>query len=384
VIRILCIGDVHLREGEHLDDVEAALAFSCQLANERDVHGVLLAGDLFEGKSSPAERRVLGDALFELATDARHATRPVVVVKGNHDQPGDLAVYDPYPGVTVCEQPRVVRLQHPRSLVPVDVLAVPWPERAYLAAAGHTGEAGERAGSAALTAMLRGMVATRLEPHRPLIVLGHLQVLGAQSSSAQPLIGKAIEAVAGDLADLGAAAVVLGHVHKPQQIQPGIEYVGSLTCHDFGEQDENKRVVLLTVHEDGSAEWESIPVPCRRWVTVEAEAWEAGVVERSDGRDLAFSGGTLGFSGANVRYRYRCDEADAALFDHVEIERRFAAAHTLKIVPEITRAQRVRAAEVAAARTPEAKLREWGRVTETEIPDTLIDKLHELQEVEHG
>jgi len=106
------------------------------------------------------------------------------------------------------------------------------------------------------------------------VVLAHLQVLGAISSSAQPLVGRAIEATLGDLQDLGAAAIVLGHVHKPQQLAPGIEYIGSLTVHDFGEEDEEKRIGILSIEDDGAASWEWVPVPCRRWTTIEAKVEE--------------------------------------------------------------------------------------------------------------
>lgn len=261
--RFLLIGDCHLREGEQLDDIGRCLDFAGEIVDQRQVDAVLFPGDLFEGKSTPHERLILAKALIRLA-GAGALVRSVILTKGNHDQPGDLSVFSGYGGVHVLEQPALVKLGG------VDILCIPWPERAFLAANGYAGEAGDQAGSAALTAMLRGMVATREDPTKPLIILAHLQVLGAVSSSAQPLIGKAIEAVLGDLQDLGAAAIVLGHVHKPQQLAPGIEYVGGLTCHDFGEEDEEKRIGVITIEDDGSAAWEWIPTPCRRWVTIEA------------------------------------------------------------------------------------------------------------------
>ena len=89
--------------------------------------------------------------------------------------------------------------------------------------------------------------------------------------------------------------------------------------------------------------------------------------------------------GANIRYRYSAPEAFANLFDHAEITRRFATAHTLKIVPEVTRTQRVRAADVAAAKTPTDKLAAWGQATGQEITPALVEKLHMLEsEVSNG
>lgn len=84
-------------------------------------------------------------------------------------------------------------------------------------------------------------------------------------------------------------------------------------------------------------------------------------------------------NGACVRYRYTCTESDQHLFDHTALGRRFAAAHTLKIVPQVTRAERVRAAEVAAARTVEEKLHAWGAATGTEITPAHLEKLSQLE-----
>ena len=382
--RLLLIGDIHLRAGEQLDDVADCLTFAGEVARERQADAVLFAGDVFEGRTSPAERLAFAAGLAGFQV-------PVVISKGNHDQAGDLMVFDGYPDVRVFEAPGIVRIESAfvRSRgSAVDILCVPWPERAYLAALGHTGEAGDQAGSAALAAMLRGMVADR-KPGIPFIILGHLSVLGAITSSAQPLVGKGIEAVLGDLQDLGAAFVALGHVHKPQELAPGIEYIGSITVHDFGEETEAKRIGILDVEDDGTASVEWVPVPCRRWVTIEASVHElvaagggmpaaCSVIEsvgREDG--IGFSGDDL--AGYNVRYRYSCTEDEVHLFDHDAIRRRFASAHTLKIVPEIERTQRVRAAEVAAARTVEEKLCAWGAATGVEITAAHIEKLHQLE-----
>ena len=364
----LLIGDVHLRTDENTNDTVGALEFAEKLAVDRRVDAVLFAGDIYEKASTPHER-----AMFAVLLDLLPV--PIYGVRGNHDAHEDLDLFNHIPGNTWAEIPAIVAAGR------VDLLLVPWPDRSYLASNGHTGEAGDRAGSAALAAMLRGMVATRQSPDRPLVVLAHLQVLGAISSSAQPLIGKAIEATLGDLQDLGAAAVVLGHVHKPQQLAPGIEYIGSLTCHDFGEEGEQKRVGVFTVEDDGSASVEWVPVPCRRWVTIEARP-----VMSANGGDCSYQyiGETPHLepdeaAGLNLRYRYICTEEQQHLFDHAEIERRFAGAHTLKIVPQVERAERVRAAEVAAARSPEEKLAAWGVATGTDITEAHVGKLHELE-----
>jgi len=376
-VRFLLIGDVHLREGAQLDDVEQALRAAADVADEYEVSAVLMAGDLFEGKSTPAERLVLGEALRRLTGEDRDLGRPVVIVKGNHDQPHDLEVFRGYDCVFVHERVGVVGISG------VDVICLPWPERAFLAAYGRTGEAADVAGGAAVVDVLRAQRAM-LDPRRPFVVLAHLQVNGAVTSSAQPLIGGAIEVALGELQDLGAAAVVLGHVHRPQELAPNVHYVGSLTCHDHGEEGETKRVGLLTIGDDGAAAWEWLPVPCRRWVTIEAEVVGDGHDEPHVQEDS--SDGSYDFANACVRYRYTCDESEQHLFDEPAIRRRFAAAHTLKVESEINRAtaSRAGAAEVAAARSVADKLRAYGEAAGVEITPAMLEKLHTMEsEVAH-
>jgi exonuclease SbcD len=363
-MKALLVGDCHIKDNEHLDDVQRCLLFAVDVARSRGVDVVLFGGDLFDAKSSPAERIVLRDVLLSFEI-------PVVMVRGNHEPLGDLAVFSGYPDVTVAERPEILEVGN------CDVLCLPWPEKAHLGALGLTGEAGDQAGGRALGAMLAGMNATRRDPSRPLVVVGHISVGGAVSSSGQPLIGRGLEATLGDLTDLGAAFVALSHIHKPQELAPDVEYVGSIRCVDFGEQDETKRVGLLEVGDGGLASVEWVRTPCRRWQTI--RAWvEAGIVVEDD-PEFCGQVDPDNYAYANLRYSYQCDESEQHLFDHAAIERRFAAAHTLKIVPQVTRAERVRAAEVAVAAATADQLRAWGAATGTEVTTNHIDKLQQLE-----
>lgn len=104
------------------------------------------------------------------------------------------------------------------------------------------------------------------------------------------------------------------------------------------------------------------------------------IVETVNGVPVGPEGLAALVAGSVLRYRYKATESEAHLFDHAEIRRRFAAAHSLTIVPEITHAERVRSAAVAEARDPEAKLRAWGEATGTTISDSTVARLREIQE----
>ena len=73
----------------------------------------------------------------------------------------------------------------------------------------------------------------------PIVVLGHWDVVGAEMSASKSLFGVKRETL--DKADL----VLLGHIHKPQQLGKSTYYVGSPFQQDYGEAGEEKRVGLL-------------------------------------------------------------------------------------------------------------------------------------------
>jgi hypothetical protein len=359
--KLLHVGDIHVKSGPNFDDTEQALNQVSQLAREREVDLVLIPGDVFDAASGPQERELFGRFLTSLDC-------PAVVCRGNHDKPGDLLVYQGYSGVQVCEKP---------DLIPFgwgDLMVLPWPERAFLAARGYTGEGGLQAAQAALGDLIRTMAATRPQPEKPLVIMGHISVCGALSSSGQPLVGREIQVVSADLDETGAAIICLNHIHKPQLVGEAGHYAGSLTVQDFGEEDEKKGVVLIEIAEDGHAIRDVLPIRCRRWLTVVGYVSDDGAA-----MDNVPFGRHEDLLGANVRYQYACTEEQSGLFDHAAIERRFSSAHSLKIVPNVSRAQRVRAAEVAGARTAEEKLRAWGQATGTEITEGTVTKLHQLE-----
>lgn len=401
--KFLMVGDIHLREGANLDDTVNALGFAAVLADARDVDAVLIAGDVFEGKSTAVERAIFGHALNTLSAHPSGTRREVLIVKGNHDQAQDLEVFAGYPGVRVFERPELVTIlkRQGDDVEGVDVYCVPWPDKAFLAAgeasAALAGEALEQAGGAALGSMLRFIKDSResaIKGHAdPLVVLAHLQVSGAITSSAQPLVGRAIEVTTGDLQAAGAVFTALGHVHKPQELAPGVAYIGGLTCHDFGEEAEEKRLGVLTVYPSTDAnvqtkyilEW--VPVPCRKWLTIDAVVIDgAGVVEHVAGEsETAGWSGNIeqcipgAIAGANVRYKYRCTEAEEHLFDHARIRLRFAMANSLKVEPDVTREARVRCADVSAATTNRGKLEAWAHAVDVEVTPGMLEKLAELE-----
>ena len=84
-MRFLHTGDWHvgktLRGRSRADEHRAALAEIADIADDRQVDAVLVAGDLFDTAApGPESEEIVYDSLLRLARD-----RTVVTIAGNHD-----------------------------------------------------------------------------------------------------------------------------------------------------------------------------------------------------------------------------------------------------------------------------------------------------------
>lgn len=351
---VLALGDSHFDHESRWDEclrVHDAIAEDV----ERDPPDVVIhTGDVFERETTPEERRAVADWLRRVAECA-----PVVLVRGNHDPLGDLALFTKlrtkHP-IHVFERPGVVKIGD------LGIACLPWPERAELlcalgARAGS--EEQKRAGTEALRAIL-------LDLRRELADLGadatvlaaHAMVRAATTSAGQPLVGLHFELGAEDLAFVESDLVLLGHVHKAQQWAAGgidVVYTGSPRRTEYGETEE-KGYLRAFLRAEGPTTWRRVPTPCAQMVLVEAD-WEPTYKTFEVGTKMpAVDDAT----GAEIRFRYSVDAADkaAAKAAAAELKASWLAqgAADVQIEPVLRTNVRARAPEIAAAKTLEDKL----------------------------
>lgn len=313
-------------------------------------------GDLYERASTPEER----EAVAAWATRIANVC-PLIITRGNHDKELDVLLL------------RRIRAKHPilveercgvHVVGGVAVGAIAWPSRANLAAmlgrdvSLDTREDIERE---ALRDVLRG-VGHQLDTHadKPRIGLGHFMCDGAETSTGQPLIGHALSVGLSDLALLNADAVIMAHIHKPQDWQTRLAdgrtmpviYTGSPFRTAYGESEE-KSVTVLDFDGPRLAHWERVATPCQPMVLLESE-W-------TDGFDAPIELIDAERTGADVRFRY------TAAVEHKEVARAAAneirkelldlgaARVTLEAVTRQTK--RARTPEITSAKTLPEKLR---------------------------
>jgi exonuclease SbcD len=115
-MRILHTADWHLGKRldyySRLDEQKAVLGEICQIAEEKDVDLIIIAGDLFDTYNPPNEAtELLYKTLKKLATNGKV---PVIALAGNHDSPDRVNVAD-----VLARENGIIFIGHPTDKVPL-------------------------------------------------------------------------------------------------------------------------------------------------------------------------------------------------------------------------------------------------------------------------
>ena len=278
-MRFLHTADWHvgkpLRGRSRMEEYAAALEEVGRLAVEARVDAVLVAGDIFDSPAPPPEaEKLVYDFLARLLPEGLAA----VVIAGNHDHPkklGALAslleglrihvrseVRPPGQGGVVSvpsrdgsEEARVAVLPFVPERKVVDACTVMDPEHTWF------DDYSERL-EQILAALVAGLDASTVN-----LAIGHLFVTGSLFGTGERRLHL------GDVYGLNPQQlppslqyVGLGHLHRPQEVMAPSKtlYSGSLIELDFGEKEQEKRVVIVDASPGKPASVESVPLSAGR------------------------------------------------------------------------------------------------------------------------
>lgn len=278
MLRILHTADWHLghslhrvgREAEHA----AFLAWLLDLLEERPVHALVVAGDVFD-TANPAASAQAAWYGFLGQLRRRHPQVEVVVVGGNHD--GAARLDAPHPLLAPFGVHVVGGL--PRGAEGVDLDRLLCPIRV----------GGEVAGVVAAVPFLRTMDLPRVEAGDklvagvaavygevldaarerwsggPLIATGHCYMVGGRLSehSERKILGGHQHALPVDMFPAGIGYVALGHLHLAQEVggRREVRYSGSPIPLSMAEAGYPHQVLLVTLDGRGLVEVEGVRVP---------------------------------------------------------------------------------------------------------------------------
>jgi exonuclease SbcD len=284
-VRFLHTADWHvgkpLRGRSRMEEYARALEHVAQVAKDHKVDAVLMGGDVFDSPAPPPEaEKLVYDFLARLVPEKIAC----VVIAGNHDHPrklGALAtlleglkihvrpeVRPPDQGGVVTlasrdgrEEARVAVLPFVAERKVVDACTVMDAEHKWFEAYGKRIED-------ILAALVRGLPATTVN-----VVLAHLLVDGARVGTGERELHLGqVYGVNPQQLPSTVQYIALGHLHRPQEVLAPAKtrYPGSLIELDFGEEEQEKSVVVLDAQPQRPPHIELVPVTAgRRLRTVE-------------------------------------------------------------------------------------------------------------------
>jgi len=401
-MKILHYADLHVTEGPRLEGAEGVLTFIEERAAAEKVDLVLCAGDLTNDqprRTTPRERAILRQHFQTMGNIA-----PVVIVRGNHDYPRDWEFLDHLEckyGIRYVERAQVVEVSYGALSVKdkVSILAIPWPDRGYLAdqVEGGRGDINE-AIRQAMRGVLQGLEMESRGKCR--VGLAHCNVIGTTIDNGQPLIGDDVELGAEDLAPM-ASLWCLGHIHKHQILNPEgatLVFAGAPMQHKHGAIDQRVICLHKIDYKTGALKkTEAIPTPYRALRTVDLWFQDAGTgpgyySDDEATADALWVTGNIGeddvatvVSDADVRVRVYYDEALADAFDRRAVRDRVLGmgAHSVKLEATAVATVKVRAPRIVEVQTLREKLdvflEEKGKTMQEDAGELLAELLSMLE-----
>lgn len=253
------------------DDQKYFIDAICGIVREKRVDAVLLAGDVYD-RSVPAASAI---GLYDYAMNrlCGELGVKVLAIAGNHDSAERLAscagLLDKaglYLQGAAQREPRVVEFADSQ------VFFLPWMTEEKIKSLYPE----ERDGITDLTEAYRVAVNHMREkfiPGKRHFLLSHAFITNAETSTSDRAaeIGFATQVPASVFE--GFDYVALGHIHKPQQVNPFIRYSGSPMAYSFGREERQEKSVTLI--DTASMTQQVVPLPLlHRWTTL-TDCYEA-------------------------------------------------------------------------------------------------------------
>ena len=247
------------------DDQKYFIDAICGIVREKRVDAVLLAGDVYD-RSVPAASAI---GLYDYAMNrlCGELGVKVLTIAGNHDSAERLAscagLLDKaglYLQGAAQREPRVV------DFADSQVFFLPWMTEEKIKSLYPE----ERDSINGLTDAYRVAVNHMREkfiPGKRHLLLSHAFITNAETSTSDRAaeIGFATQVPASVFE--GFDYVALGHIHKPQQVNPYIRYSGSPMAYSFGKEERQEKSVTLI--DTAAMTQQVVPLPLlHRWTTL--------------------------------------------------------------------------------------------------------------------
>lgn len=279
-MRLLHTSDWHvgkaIRRNSRADEHQAVIDEIAGLVGEHSVDLVVLAGDLFDTASPPAEAEAM---VYRGLLDMARAGAQVAVIAGNHDNARRLhavaPVFEAAGRVHLVTEPTrpdeggVLRLSAPGA-EDVRLALLPFVSQRGVVRAKDLMEAAAYENAQAYAERMRLLIealCAGFEADTVNILAAHAFVHGGRLGGGERAVHFVEDyALSAQAFPPTAGYVALGHVHRPQKI-PGaapIWYCGSPLQLDFGEEDQAKQVNLVDIEPGKPPKVAAVPLTSGR------------------------------------------------------------------------------------------------------------------------
>lgn len=277
-MRFLHTGDWHvgktLRGRSRADEHRAVLAEIADIADDRQVDAVLVAGDLFDTAApGPESEEIVYEVLLRLARD-----RTVVVIAGNHDNPNRFHAVKSLLGLgNVIALPRVARPDDggvvevsAKSGEHARIVLLPFvSQRGIVRTEELMAQDGDQHAGAYAERLKEVLAALcpSADPDAVNLILAHAMVTGGTKGGGERSVHTADQyRIETDAFPDDYHYVALGHLHRAQQLggKLPICYSGSPLQLDFGETEDAKSVNVVEAKPRQPARFEQVPLSSGR------------------------------------------------------------------------------------------------------------------------
>jgi exonuclease SbcD len=286
ILKILHTSDWHLGQyfygKNRLNEHQCFLFWLIDVAVKNDVDAIIVAGDIFDTGSPPSYARELYNQFVVSLEKASRKRIKLIVVAGNHDSTLMLdetkSLFTHF-NATVLTKPN--HSEPKEHLVTIDdvngeliglICAVPFLRSRDMvnSVAGQEGKDKRHALQLSIQAFYAKVFSEAKAlcclsgKHLPIVMTGHLTVVGAKSSeSVRDIYIGTLDALPASCFP-EADYIALGHIHQTQKItsENAIQYCGSPICLSFDELNRSKNILLVECNSLEATKVNEIAVPC--------------------------------------------------------------------------------------------------------------------------
>lgn len=264
-MKFLHISDLHIgkrvNEFSMMEDQKYILGRILEIAEDKRVDGVIIAGDIYD-KQIPSAEAVQAFDLF--LTCLADMGKKVFAISGNHDSAERIAFgaqlmkgRDVYLSPVYDGNASKITLEDDYGELFIYLLPFVKPATVRHALEEELGENIPESYQDAVELAVKRM---EVDGTKRNILVAHQFVTGAGRCESEEVVVGGLDNVDAEIFDK-FDYVALGHIHSPQWVKrETVRYCGTPLKYSFSEAEQEKSVTVLTFREKGQIEIETVPL----------------------------------------------------------------------------------------------------------------------------